>query len=196
MNGDKKVRLPGIGDGGPFFQRDVGVPVSGQDDLEGRFLFQDGRHLFCHGQDNILFLHAVHSQGAGVLAAVSRIDDNGFHAQPELLGQGGQVVRGFRLGAGDVNDHPERLFHGENLIILNRFGIKHDADRVRVKLGAPHLLQQPIPDGDRILKSGGDAAVLQVDIEPSGQFAFGLEKGLLELHGTRGLNDHPGIGFC
>ena len=89
MDGDEHVGIVAVGDGGALAQLDEFVGLARVDHLHvGQVLLDVGPELLGHGQiDGFLGGHLA--QGARVLAAVTRVDDDGLYLFA-LLGQGAQ----------------------------------------------------------------------------------------------------------
>ena len=76
MQRDEKIRAFGVGDGRAIFQGYESVIPSGQNHLHSHFLFEFPLEFFCYRQNNVFFCDASHANGPGVLAAVSRVQNN------------------------------------------------------------------------------------------------------------------------
>ena len=79
MDGDEHVGAVAVGDGGTLTQLNELVGAAGIDDLHvGQVLLDVVTELQCHGQVNGLFGGQL-AQGSRVLAAVTRVDDDGLY---------------------------------------------------------------------------------------------------------------------
>ncbi len=76
-------------------------------------------------------------------------------------------------------------------IALEACQIKHDADRIRVILACPHLFQDPVVHGKRVLVQRGiQSGIDQVEHQPVGILEFAG----LKPHGPVLIDHDAGIG--
>jgi len=101
VHGDEEVAAGDVRQPGALLEADEPVGFAGEDDLEA-LLGEDGAEPLCDGQGNVLLLGAVCADGAGVVTAVTRIDDHPAELEAELLGEC-DVARGTLL------DRPQAL---------------------------------------------------------------------------------------
>ena len=81
VNRQKQIRALPIGDRGAFLERDELVGLAGEDDVEARARGEQLAQPQGDIQDQLRFVDAVRV-GAGIVTAVTRVDDDSRDAQP------------------------------------------------------------------------------------------------------------------
>src|SRR5476649_1304882 len=81
--GDEEIGAGFVGDTRTVIQRDEGVVAAGHDHAEAEGL-ELRRDLAGNGQGHVLLASSVLADGAGILAAVTCIDDDSPYLQSEL----------------------------------------------------------------------------------------------------------------
>ena len=92
MNGDEKIAIFGIGDGGSLFKRQIAICCSGHNHFTFQRILNLCRQLLADRQSNVFFKNPFHRSGCSeIFTAVPWIDDNAADAQSQLFGQGSGI---------------------------------------------------------------------------------------------------------
>jgi len=96
VDGDEKVSLRVVGDGGALFERDVSVVGASVDDLRAGNVFPDHASEAESYVETKIFLHkAAGTDGAGVVSAVAGIDGDAVDLEAKFASEG--ELRNLRL---------------------------------------------------------------------------------------------------
>ena len=86
MHGQKQVRLQFVGDFRPTLQRDECIVASGMNDFRAQPRLDKFAESFANIQNKVFFEQATRTGGAGIVSAVSRIENNPAYLQTQHTG--------------------------------------------------------------------------------------------------------------